>query len=111
MPEAAAGAKDELEDSDFEVDVEDDDDVPLARKKLKSARWRLLGINCIINNAPHNGTNESSCFHSAVYCCPLHQLKFAIWLSASVLVHDRAANNLVFEVCLCSLPNISYFHC
>ena len=43
MPDAAAGAKDEPEDSDFEVDVEDDDDVPLARKKQKSAR---CGVSC-----------------------------------------------------------------
>ena len=38
MPDAADGANEKLEDSDFEVAVEDDDDVPLARKKQKSVR-------------------------------------------------------------------------
>lgn len=39
MSDAAATKLEEPEDSDFEVDVEDDDDVPLAKKKQKSARF------------------------------------------------------------------------
>lgn len=38
MPDAAAASPEQPEDSDFEVDVEYDDDIPLAKKKQKSVR-------------------------------------------------------------------------
>jgi len=38
-----AAAK-EADDSDFELDVESDDDLPLAKKKQKSARYSLSAL-------------------------------------------------------------------
>ena len=63
-----ADAKESSNGSDFELEVESDDDVPLAKKKQKASRYTLASMQLLYHVDHHRGSScvfllvEQTCF-------------------------------------------------